>query len=198
MSAHGALHLLRASGRLYGANLNGTTRRHRHLFAVNQRFDYARNPAQEFGGQSVEAGIYSRWRLSEHSGLRTQLFVDAIVLGAMDATVAGTGLRGYDFGPGLGVRTEVAFERKGVTWLRSWARSEVIHSVSGAPADHEASFGGFEAVVPLLSLRRGAPHRLLPPGEPLPRQGQGSATSPRHACSSAGPRWAATPLVGAP
>lgn len=149
VSAHGALHLLRASGRLYGANLNGTTRRHRHLFEVNQRFDYSRNPAQEFGGQSVEAGIYSRWRLSEHSGLRTQLFADAIILGAMDATVAGTGLRGYDFGPGLGLRTELAFERKGVTWLRSWARSELLHSVSGAPADHEASFGGFEAVVPL-------------------------------------------------
>ncbi|MBK7925511.1 MAG: DUF3943 domain-containing protein [Gemmatimonadetes bacterium] len=59
------------------------------------------------------------------------------------------GAPGLRLRPRAGVRTEVAFERKGVTWLRSWARSEVIHSVSGAPADHEASFGGFEAVVPL-------------------------------------------------
>lgn len=145
----GGLNLLRASGRLYGLDLNRQEARHRHLFAVNQRYDFLRNPAHRFGAQSIEVGFYSRWRLSNTAGLRTQAFVDGIVLGALDAPYTGFGERTYDFGPGVGARFEVAFERSGITYLTLYGRSEYLHSVSGARAHHYVGFGGAEVVLPV-------------------------------------------------
>src|SRR5262249_45784886 len=65
--AGGGLNLLRAAGRLYQKPLNRPDRRHRHLFMVSQRYDFANNPAYKFGGQSIEASIQSRWRLGRGS-----------------------------------------------------------------------------------------------------------------------------------
>jgi len=143
------LNLLRASGRLFGWNLDDPKSGSNHVFAVNQRFDFVNNPAQRFGAQSVELGVYSRWRLSRTSGLRTHLFGDVIFLGAMEAPFAGIGERAYDFGPGGGSRVEIAYERNGLTYVRFVGRSEYIHTVSGASADHNVSFGGLEFTIPV-------------------------------------------------
>lgn len=143
------LNLLRASGRLFGWNLNEPTNGNGHVFAVNQRFDFVNNPAQRFGAQSVELGVLSRWRLGRTSGLRTHLFGDVIFLGAMEAPFAGIGEREYDFGPGGGSRIEIAYEKNGLTYVRFVGRSEYIHTVSGASADHNVSFGGLELTLPI-------------------------------------------------
>jgi Domain of unknown function (DUF3943) len=145
----GGLNQLRASGRLFARPLNGEDARNRHIFSVNQRYDYVNNPAHRFGAQSVEVGLYSRWRLNRTTGLRTQGFVDGIVLGALDAPYSGSGSRTYDFGPGIGFRTEFSLERRGVTFLTLYGRSEYVHSVSGAAADHVVGFGGVEATIPV-------------------------------------------------
>jgi hypothetical protein len=143
----GGLNLLRASGRLYGRDL--ARRLGRHVFAINQRYDFLSNPAHKFGSQSVELGAYSRWQLGRESGLRTQVFVDAIFLGALDAPYSGFGERTYDFGPGVGGRTEISFERRGITYVTLYGRSEFVHSVSGAEADHFVGFGGLELTIPV-------------------------------------------------
>jgi len=145
----GGLNLLRASGRLWGRDLNRLAARHRHVFAVNQRYDYVSNPAHKFGAQSIEAGLYSRWHVHGESGLRTTFLADAILLGALDAPYSGTGERTYDFGPGLGFRAEASFEHRGITYLTLYGRTEYVHSVSGASADHNVHFGGIEATVPV-------------------------------------------------
>ena len=85
VSSKGGLNLLRASGRLYGREIRPEWQRHRHLFEINQRYDYLSNPAIKFGAQSVELGIASRWRLSRAWTVRTDLFGDGILLGALDA-----------------------------------------------------------------------------------------------------------------
>jgi hypothetical protein len=90
--------MVRASGRVFGRSINGESARHRHLLAVNHRYDYVRNPAHRFGAQSVEVGVYSRWRISRSWRLRTQGFADAILLGALDAPYTGAGRRTYDMG----------------------------------------------------------------------------------------------------
>jgi hypothetical protein len=143
----GGLNQLRASGRLFGRDL--TRRLGRHVFAINQRYDFVSNPAHKFGSQSIELGAYSRWRLGRESGLRTQVFVDAIFLGALDAAYSGFGERTYDFGPGVGGRTEINFERRGITYVTLYGRSEFVHSVSGAEADHFVGFGGLELTIPV-------------------------------------------------
>jgi len=146
------LNALRASGRLYGANLNSPTGRNRHMLAVNQRYDFYKNPAQSVGGQSVEIGINSRFALgSKGFGIRTAIFGDGIILSAIDAPGTGFGERNYDFGPGLGARWEVALERHGVRFLRVFSQLEWIHAVSGASADHVVDFGGIEAAIPVTS-----------------------------------------------
>ena len=144
------LNALRASGRLYGANLNSPTGRNRHMLAVNQRYDFIKNPAQSVGGQSVEIGINSRWPIgSKGFAIRTAIFGDGIILGAIDAPGTGLGERNYDFGPGVGARWEAGLDRHGVRFLRIFSQIEYIHAVSGASADHTVNFGGIEAAIPI-------------------------------------------------
>lgn len=150
VSSGGGLNALRSAGRLYGKDLNRPAARHRHVFAVNQRFDYISNPAHKIGGQSVEAGIYSLWQLGRGYGIRTQVFGAGVMLGAIDAPGAGFGERNYDFGPGGGLRLELALERWGVTFVTVHGQTAYVHAVSGAAADHYVGFGGVELAVPLV------------------------------------------------
>jgi len=147
-SRGGTVNLLRAAGLLYQHDLNGSGARHRHLFVVNQRYDFVNNAAYRFGGQSVEAAVLSRWRLG-HSDyhLRSKLAGDAVLLGAIDAPYSGVGERTYDFGPGLGLMAELALERHEIVSVEWYNRFEYLHSVSGAAADHYVAFTGFETTV---------------------------------------------------
>ena len=159
LSAGGGINVLRGSGRLYQTNLNSDSARIRHVLGVNQRYDYINNPAQSIGGQSVEVGVNSRWRLgSKGYGLRGALFGDFIILGAIDAPGTGFGERNYDFGPGVGARAEVALERHGARFVRLMWQAEKIHAVSGASANHNVNFVGAELNVPILKAFAVAAH----------------------------------------
>lgn len=146
----GGLTVLRGTGRLYGGAIGGATGWHRHQLEVNQRYEYANNPAYRFGAQSVEVGIVSRWRIRGAYHVRTRLTADAIILGAIDASSTGVGERTYDFGPGLGFTLAATLERSGVRYLTVSLQPGYLHSVSGATADHVISFGSLEANVPLV------------------------------------------------
>lgn len=145
----GGLTDVRVGGRLYGDALGSSENGNAHVFAVNQRFDYLDNPAHQFGAQSVETGVVSRWRLGKRNSLGTQVMADVILLAALDAPYSGTGRREYDFGPGGGFRLLAAYERDGISYLRLEGRMEYIHTVSGADADHHVRFGALDASVPL-------------------------------------------------
>jgi hypothetical protein len=149
ISTGGGFNVLRASGRLYGRDLTDRAARVRHVLAINQRYDYVRNPAHSIGGQSVEIGIYSRWPLGGDFGVRTAAFGDGVILGAIDAPGAGLGERNYDFGPGAGFRLEAGLERRGVRYLTLHSRIEYVHAVSGASADHTIWFTGAELTLPI-------------------------------------------------
>jgi hypothetical protein len=145
----GGLDEVRSIGRLFGFSITSDSARHRHTVAVHQRFDYQHLPAHFFGSQSFEAGILSLWRLAETAGIRTELFAGATVLGGVDAPSSGVGERPYDFGPGGGLRFEVAYERHGTPRITFRSRSEYLHTVSGASADHNLSLGGLELNIPI-------------------------------------------------
>ncbi len=150
LSSNGGFSSLRASGRIYGTNLNNPSRRARHVLAVNTRYDFFKNRAQSVGGQSVEIGINSRWPIGSRGyAFRTSLFVDGILLGAIDASGTGLGTRTYDFGPGGGARWEFGFDRHGARFVRVFGQWEYIHAVSGASADHIVDFSGIEANIPI-------------------------------------------------
>lgn len=149
LSSAGVFNAMRASGRLFAKDISDGTNPWRNLFVINQRFDYVANPAYSIGGQSIEFGVASRWQLTRGFGIRASGFIDAILLGGVDAPGAGFGERNYDFGPGGGARFDFALERRGVRYLTTYAQFEVLHSISGAEADHVISFGGTEITVPI-------------------------------------------------
>jgi hypothetical protein len=150
LSGAGGFNVLRGSGRVYSRELGDTGGRSRHQFMINQRYDYISNPAQSIGGQSVELGLNSRWLLGARGlGIRTSIFTDVILMGAIDAPGSGLGERNYDFGPGAGARTQVSLEHRGLRFLTLFGQLEFVHAVSGASADHLIVFGGAELTIPI-------------------------------------------------
>lgn len=148
----GGLNILRAVGRLYGVDLTGAGSRHRHQLAINQRFDYVNNPVYNFGEQSLELGLNSRWRTGPGEvRLITRLAGDVVMLGAIDALDSGLGQRDIDYGPGLGLIAELAVEVDGTTYVSFYNRIRYLRSVSGAPANHTILFSGFDLTIPVTS-----------------------------------------------
>ncbi|MHB1328415.1 MAG: DUF3943 domain-containing protein [Gemmatimonadales bacterium] len=146
----GGLNMLRSVGRLYGGDLSAPKARHRHVWSVNQRFDYVDNLAYRYGEQALEAGVLSRWRLGDGDwSLRTEVTAGATLLGAIDGPQAGIGERAYDFGPGVGANAEIALEHRGRRYLALYNRWRALRTVSGAEANHHLLFTGTTAMVPL-------------------------------------------------
>ena len=80
-----------------------------HVFAISQYYDYMNSSIFEFGGQSIGASLYSRFRLSDKVGITTKATVLGLSLGAVNADYADIAqvpdrerLREYDYGPGMG------------------------------------------------------------------------------------------------
>ncbi len=160
------LNIVRSVGRLYRNTLGPVDdAHHRHQLTVNQRFDYVSNPAYQFGEQSIEIGLMSRWRLGD-SGVALRSFVaaDGVLLGAIDVPGSGFGERSNDFGPGGGLLAEVRLERDGRPFLSAYTRYRYLHSVSGAPANHQMLFTGADLWVPVtdrlgLKINLSSDHR---------------------------------------
>jgi hypothetical protein len=137
----------------------------KHVVAIVQHFDYMNNNAYEFGGQSVGAALFSRFKLSEKVGLITRLDSDAIVLGAVNADYSWLAdvadqerIREYDYGPGLGAMATASLTLAGRPLLTALYRFAWI-SVSngsvynegnvGSNADHYLQGGGLRLFIPV-------------------------------------------------
>jgi hypothetical protein len=88
---------------------------HNHVFGIVQHYEYRNNPAYVFGGQSVGAALFSRFRPNSNVYFRTRLDAYGILLGAINseyAKFAEVGVeervREYDYGPGLGAGAEAS------------------------------------------------------------------------------------------
>jgi hypothetical protein len=86
---------------------------HNHVFGIVQHYEYRNNPSYTFGGQSVGAALFSRFRPNSNVYFRTRLDAYGILLGAINseyAKFAEVGveerIREYDYGPGLGAGAE--------------------------------------------------------------------------------------------
>ncbi len=147
----GNLNVLQAFGRLYQTGLSDWGANVRHDFVVNLRYDYLNTIVYQFGGQSVEAGIISRFPLPEGFFLRTRASGDFLIMGGISAPFSGVRNRSYDFGPGGGATIAAEIERGGNVFFSAYTRVEYLHSVSGAPADHVITFSGIKGNVLLFS-----------------------------------------------
>ena len=109
-----------------------------HQLALTMGYDYFSNPAVEYGGQSVQAGVVSVFGQPE-SDLRVQtnVLLNGIIIGATQSdyyqTLEG---RNYDYGPGLGatVGGRLLYKRHldaSLTYVSFW-----IHTVDGTESAH--------------------------------------------------------------
>jgi hypothetical protein len=160
------LNVVRISGDLWDHKFGGEEQAN-HVFAITQRFDYMNNTAYEFGGQSLGAALYSRFRLGDVTALTTRVDGLYMILGAVNSEYAVIAdvpdrerLREYDYGPGLGGSAAATFSRKGrpllaLAYRFQWldVRNGSVYSKGdsslGSDADHYIQAAGARVVAPI-------------------------------------------------
>lgn len=133
----------------------------RHLFTLTQDYQYLNNNAFEFGGQMFNAGLKSRFALSDGWAIRTNLDAVLMLMGAVNSEYAFLAevpnrerLREYDYGPGIGGRVSASLLRKGRSlvslfyWLQ-YLNTVNGSTVNGSDAYHIIQFAGVQGVLPL-------------------------------------------------
>jgi hypothetical protein len=133
----------------------------KHMIGFTQHFDYFNNNAFELGGQSLAATLLSQMKAGDSFAIRTQLHVNAIVMGGTKSDYESISGRSYDFGPGLGFKFGGTFYYKGHPFLLLSESEFWIHSVNGTAADHVVSMTRARIDVPLTrGLSLGADYVL--------------------------------------
>jgi len=125
------------------------TQNSKHMIGFTQHFDYFNNNAFELGGQSLAATLYSQMRSGDSFAIRTQLHVNAIIMGGTKSDYESVSGRSYDFGPGLGFKFGGTFYYRGHPFLLLSHSEFWIHSVNGTAADHVVSGTRARIDVPL-------------------------------------------------
>jgi hypothetical protein len=145
---------LRITGRLYAHEFTNATASIPAILTVSQKFEYTRDPAYKFGGQSLEAGVVAGLSLGNGVQVRTEGYVEAILMGAVDAPGAGAPgtPRTYDFGPGVGSDVAVSLEVRHFPVFAARYHWSLLHSVSGSPADHFTQLPSVEAALPITRV----------------------------------------------
>lgn len=93
------------------------------------RFEYFSTGDTSFGGQGIDVGLLSRWKLSEGLEVRTEVAATAFPVAGIqtdytDLNLAAVG-RTYDYGPGASARAEARLRRENVdvatvTYMVGW------------------------------------------------------------------------------
>jgi len=147
------VNILRVSGRLWALDFTPKHEAPRRILTVNQQTEYVSSPAYKFGGQSVAVGLVSGFETARGIDVRTEIFAEGLMMGAVDAR--NTGIPGsertYDFGPGAGVVAAAALEVRGTPVLSVRWHWAILHSVSGSSADHRIQFASVETVLPVTA-----------------------------------------------
>jgi hypothetical protein len=147
----GGVNILRVWGRLWALELTHTFVTSRHILTVNQKTEYVSSPAFKFGGQSVEVGLVSGFAAGRSVDVRTEVYAEGLMLGAVDARNTGTpgSERTYDFGPGGGFVAVASLQVRGTPVLSARWHGAYIHSVSGSAANHYTEFASVEGMLPI-------------------------------------------------
>ena len=121
----------------------------KHLIGFTQHFDYFNNSDIELGGQSLAASLYSQFRAGEHFAVRTQLHMNALIMGATKDNYQTFTGRSYDFGPGLAFKFGSTFYYHNHPYLMLTHSRFWIHSINGSVSDHLISTSRVRFDVPL-------------------------------------------------
>jgi hypothetical protein len=119
---------------------------------LQQDFDYVDNEAYEYGGQSLGAGLLSRFVLSEKQQVWSRLQLYGILLGAVNSELSVLAdvpdqerIREYDYGPGVGASLEVFLLRNGRPLLTGRYRYSYIDVSNGSIYNQDDQDKGLNA-----------------------------------------------------
>lgn len=130
--------MFQVHGTLWGTTL-GDPDHTRHVFTVDQLYDYANTNAYEIGDVGYAVSLRSRWRLSESMALSTLLQPNVMPMTAVSSEYAGFTGRSYDFGPGAGLRTVVGLDGGGFRSQLGY-RGFFTHTMNGAKGNQIVHF----------------------------------------------------------
>jgi hypothetical protein len=133
-----ALGRVQSRGALFGADLF-EGKNSRHIVSSFLHFDYHNNFSYEYGGQSLGAAFLSR---IDHgrTQLRTELHLNAILMGADRSDYESITGRQYDYGPGFGFKLRAALARKGRDFFTVAHENHWINVLNGNSGEHFVTF----------------------------------------------------------
>jgi hypothetical protein len=143
-----ALARANAVGLLYGGDVRKTDETQHYLGAF-QYYDYFNNRAFEFGGQSVGAGLLSKFDPGRGMEFRTSLHATALLVGGTSTDYAAFSGREYDYGPGVGFRLGAGFRRSGWDVLSVGTQQFWIYPLNGNAGHHVVSMTAVRAQIPI-------------------------------------------------
>ena len=143
-----ALGRVQSRGVLFATNLHKSDTSH-HLIGAFHHFDYLNNQAFEYGGQSIGAAFLSKFR-APASELRTELHLNAILMGATKSDYESISGRSYDYGPGAGFKFRATLSRKGRDFFSVGHEQSWIHVMNGNNGNHLVSLSNIRLDVPTV------------------------------------------------
>lgn len=122
-------------GYLFGNEVSRSERA-QHILAAYQHSDYLDNEAFTYGAQSFGASWLARFVTESGFETRTELHMNAIILGASKCDYFSISGREYDYGPGVGYKINASFGRGGREYCSAGYAGAFIHSINGNAAQH--------------------------------------------------------------
>ncbi|HEX7337260.1 MAG TPA: DUF3943 domain-containing protein [Gemmatimonadales bacterium] len=119
------------------------------LGGLFQHYDYDDLPRIKASSQSLSGALLFRRDLGPRMHADLGLHLELLALGAVASDTGSVRRRDYDFGPGAGGRTSVAFRRDGREVVRVDGRAIWVKSLYASNADHRLVTIRLAATVPL-------------------------------------------------
>ena len=158
-SSNTTLGRIQSRGALFGADLYDSETSH-HIVSAFHHFDYLNNTAFEFGGQSVGAAFLSQFN-APGSELRTELHLNAILMGADKSDYASISGRTYDYGPGAGFKFRAVLNRQGRDFFYIGHEQYWIKVMNGNNGSHLVTLTNVRLDIPVVgNIAAGAEYVL--------------------------------------
>jgi hypothetical protein len=116
-----------------------------------QHLDYYHPEATQYGGQSVGAGLRSRWQLGEELNLRFSSDLNWMIAGAASSEFYSERIpRDYDHGTGVGLKLSAALGNSSIAFGKIAYSGNFMYTIDGPSDNHFVHFLDATAYVPLF------------------------------------------------
>ncbi|MFQ5583600.1 MAG: DUF3943 domain-containing protein [Calditrichia bacterium] len=130
---------LSVSGALTGSVIKDNDKV-KHVFTIDQLYDYTDNQTYQVGGQSFSFGVQSLWKLSPKTQIQTVFQPSLWPMTGIVSENTLVGDRDYDFGSGFGLRLGGTYIRNGFPYFTLLYRGIFSHTLNGSKGNQIVQF----------------------------------------------------------